>query len=125
MDFLDKFLGIALAPAREIEGLRMAARSAARQHAHRVSDIRERMDDLEEWIGELSLLNQTLLRLLLARGAFTKENFHAVFRELDLLDGVKDGKLSKPPLAREAKEREGPAGRSGKPHRVRREDPRE
>jgi hypothetical protein len=77
----------------QVDGLRSACRSAARRHAEEVEDLSRRMEDVEAWIGELTLLNQTLLRLLLARGAFTKEHFQAVFRELDLMDGVKDGKL--------------------------------
>jgi hypothetical protein len=131
MDFFDRFLGASLGINTEIDGLRQAARTAARQHAGRVRDIRERMDDLEDWIAEISLLNQTLLRLLLSRGSFTKEDFHAVFREIDLLDGVQDGKLAKPPLAKAASGREGrgegtraPEGNAGKPHGIRRHHPR-
>ena len=48
-----------------------------------------------ESVALLTLLFETLYNLLLSKGAITSEEFTAKFNELDLQDGVKDGKLRK------------------------------
>ncbi|MCU0722072.1 MAG: hypothetical protein MUC63_00380, partial [Planctomycetes bacterium] len=91
--------------ASQIDSLRNACRAAARKRTEEVTDVRRRLEDLEEWLGEIALLNQTLMRLLVARGVFTRETFQEACRQVDLLDGVRDGKLRKPPLAEKVPEK--------------------
>ena len=46
-------------------------------------------------IAELTLLVEVLYNLLLSKGIITSDEFKAKFEELDMQDGVKDGKLRK------------------------------
>ncbi len=51
--------------------------------------------DVVKAIGELSLLFETMYNLLTSKGVFTNEEFQKKFDELDMLDGVKDGRINK------------------------------
>ncbi|MEK6796346.1 MAG: hypothetical protein AABZ39_16315 [Spirochaetota bacterium] len=46
-------------------------------------------------IEELTLIVVTLTNLLFAKGIITSEEFNTKFNELDLKDGIKDGKMAK------------------------------
>lgn len=46
-------------------------------------------------IGELTLLFETLYNVLEKKGVFTQDEFKKEFDELDMSDGVKDGKLNR------------------------------
>ena len=73
-----------------------ALRRSAHRHQKRTPSKKkttERLDDLEDWLGELTLLNETTMRLLLAKKVFTKAELLKEIDTVDLLDGEKDGKL--------------------------------
>jgi hypothetical protein len=57
--------------------------------------LKARVEDLEGWLGELTLLNETTLRLLLTKKVFTLAELREALRDVDLLDGVRDGKLTR------------------------------
>lgn len=78
----------------DLEVLRRANRAAARRRERSVKNLKDRVEELEDWLGELALLNQTMLRMLLEKASFTKEELARVMREVDLLDGVADGKVT-------------------------------
>lgn len=63
--------------------------------------LEERVSELEDEIGRLVLLNETLLRLLERKGHLNRNEFRALLVEVDLLDGVQDGQLRRktPPKA--------------------------
>jgi hypothetical protein len=46
-------------------------------------------------VSELALLFETMYNVLVSKGIFTNDEFKAKFDELDLQDGVKDGKLNR------------------------------
>ena len=55
-----------------------------------------RVGDLEDQVAQLTLLNEALLRILEKKGVFARDEFRALLVEVDLEDGVHDGKLSRP-----------------------------
>lgn len=56
----------------------------------------ERIEELENQVGELALLCRSLLTLLRENGTVNPEQFQEVFNRLDAEDGTVDGKISKP-----------------------------
>lgn len=58
----------------------------------------ERIADLEQELGETALLLRALTELCLARGVLTAEELSARAEELDLLDGVADGRIGEQPF---------------------------
>lgn len=58
-----------------------------------------RIRNLEEEIDHLTLINEALLRMLEKKGVILRDEFRALLVEVDLEDGVHDGKLSKPESA--------------------------
>lgn len=68
------------------------------QMLRQVNSVREatkRVEELTEIVGEMNLVCHALLRVLVAKGILTKEDFESAFHEADLEDGVADGKLTK------------------------------
>lgn len=55
--------------------------------------INERIVNLESFIGQIALIFRTLYDLGIEKGTFVKDDFKKKFDELDLIDGVKDGKI--------------------------------
>jgi len=61
-------------------------------------DQGERLRDLEHQIARLNLLNQALWELLRARLGLADADLERLIREVDLRDGVADGKMTVTPL---------------------------
>jgi hypothetical protein len=61
-----------------------------------VRGLEDRVAELEEDIGVLALFVRTTQRLLIEKGVFSKEEFGAALRAIDLQDGKADGKYTKP-----------------------------
>jgi hypothetical protein len=59
-----------------------------------------RIRNLEDEIDHLTLINEALLRLLEKKGVIVRDEFRSLLVEVDLEDGVHDGKLAKPGAAR-------------------------
>jgi hypothetical protein len=60
--------------------------------------LQRRVRDLEHEIQRLNLLNQSLWELLKERARFTDQQLEAKIKEVDLRDGVEDGRMSETPL---------------------------
>jgi hypothetical protein len=57
-------------------------------------DARARVRDLEHEVGRLKLLNQALWELLREKMGVTDAELEARVTEVDLRDGIKDGRMS-------------------------------
>ena len=53
-----------------------------------------RIRNLEDEIDHLTLINEALLRMLEKKGVLARDEFRALLVEVDLEDGVHDGKLA-------------------------------
>jgi hypothetical protein len=89
--------------AREFNRLddtRRARRKASRrhrsQHASERAALSNRIDELEQDLGEAVLLLRTMSDLCVAKGVISAEEIMAKAEELDAQDGVIDGRMSKP-----------------------------
>lgn len=87
-------------------GLAAAANAgeAARQNS-RITQVdqtslmmKTELTDLKEQVERLALLNQSLWELLRDKIGVTDGDLEAKIREVDLRDGIPDGKLSQHPL---------------------------
>lgn len=54
-----------------------------------------RIAELQQDVGELALLSKTLMRLLLEKGVCTGKELEDLMREIDMEDGVADGRVTK------------------------------
>jgi hypothetical protein len=75
----------------DIDNLRT---SSLRMRSKVVNDSR-RIGDLEDQLAHLTLINETLLRILEKKNVIVREEFRSLLVEVDLEDGVHDGKLNK------------------------------
>jgi hypothetical protein len=64
-----------------------------------------RIRNLEDEIDHLTLINEALLRMLEKKGIFARDEFRSLLVEVDLEDGVHDGKLAPPAPAAPAASR--------------------
>ncbi|MHC5035686.1 MAG: hypothetical protein ACYTHM_00085 [Planctomycetota bacterium] len=94
------------------ETVRQKARQVFQSQKKSVRTLKSRVENLEDRLGELTLLNHTMVRLLLQKKVFSWAELLAVIKEVDLLDGVEDGKLSKKPA--EKKKKSSPKGSRSK-----------
>ena len=78
----------------DLERLRRASESAARQMriTRRAHD--ERIESLEREVGELALLCRALMGMLKEQGHFDAAAFNAALDKIDLEDGVRDGRVT-------------------------------
>jgi hypothetical protein len=70
--------------------------SATRMQRNVVQDSR-RIADLEDQVAHLALINEALLRILEKKEVFARDEFRSLLVEVDLEDGVHDGKLNRAP----------------------------
>ncbi len=81
---------------QDIENLKQHEFALSQRAAREAGRIR----NLEEEIDHLTLINEALLRMLEKKGVIVRDEFRALLVEVDLEDGVHDGKLAKPAPAR-------------------------
>jgi hypothetical protein len=62
----------------------------------KVADDAARIVELEDQVAHLTLISEALLRMLEKKGTFARDEFRALLVEVDLEDGVHDGKLAPP-----------------------------
>ena len=67
-----------------------------RQLRSRDREVQKRIDELEKENDELKLCLAGLVRLLIQRGAFSREDLVALIEEIDREDGVADRKTEGP-----------------------------
>jgi hypothetical protein len=66
-------------------------------HAARVAkNLAGRVEQLEDEVARRTLLNETVLRLLERKGVLPRAEFRSLLVEIDLEDGVMDGKRAPP-----------------------------
>ena len=83
----------------DIENLKSSARqmqSTEYRMRRKVLNDSQRIGDLEDQVAHLTLINEALLRMLEKKNAFGRDEFRALLVEIDLEDGVHDGKLARP-----------------------------
>lgn len=71
------------------------AQSAATRAEMKASTLEARVRELEHHIERLSLLNQALWELLRDRARLTDAQLEQKAHEIDLRDGVEDGRMTK------------------------------
>lgn len=74
------------------------ARAASSRAQSKAQNLEQRMLELEHHIGRLSLLNQALWELLRERAKLTDAQLEEKAREIDLRDGVEDGRMTDTPM---------------------------
>lgn len=79
----------------DIEDLKRRAATIADQQRSRTRESQERIEQLEQEVGELALLCRALLTILRENGTIRPEAFEEVLRKIDLEDGVLDGKVTR------------------------------
>ncbi len=72
--------------SREIEELQMQVNHAP-DHTRALQAMQARLNQVE-------LLNRSLIELLTAKGVLTEQELSVMMQQVDLLDGVEDGKIS-------------------------------
>lgn len=84
---------------QDIDNLRrssMVLRSKMIRDGGRIRNLEAEIDDLADQVGHLTLINEALLRMLEKKGVILRDEFRSLLVEVDLEDGVHDGKLTKP-----------------------------
>ncbi len=79
--------------ARSLNQLDATAERRRRQASSQRIDIRSRCSELEDDVGRLALLVHALAEACVRKGVLWREEIAAMVTEVDLLDGVADGKL--------------------------------
>lgn len=72
----------------------LEAREARASELAKDLDLRSRVKELDDKVGRLALLNQALWELLKTRLQCTDQDLENLAREIDLRDGMEDGKIS-------------------------------
>ena len=62
----------------------------------KVADDAARVRELEDQVAPLTLINEALFRILEKKGVFARDEFRSLLVEVDLEDGVHDGKRLPP-----------------------------
>lgn len=97
MDFWDRLFDNEYKRRADIDSLRKTARrqGIARYRDREQMDAQEqRIERLEEHVGELALLCRTLLTVLRENESIKPEHFEKVMNEIDAEDGVVDGMIT-------------------------------
>lgn len=97
-DLLGFLNGKGILSNQDLQTAKAQAGDVGVQMLHQVNTVREatkKVEELTEIVGEMNLVCHTLLRVLVAKGLLTREDFEAAFHEADMEDGVADGKLTK------------------------------
>ena len=102
MDFWNFLFDSEYRQRADIESLKRMSieRKGARQRdRNRIKNQEERIQQLEDQVGELALLCRSLLTVLREDGTVAPERFEQVLSQIDAEDGVIDGKITpgKPP----------------------------
>lgn len=84
---------------RRLADATTASNMRARVNAVRVDASREsnqkRIEELEDEVSQLTIVVEALLEKLNEKGSFTREELAAKIAEIDLRDGLADGKITK------------------------------
>lgn len=64
----------------------------------KVSELKREVRDLKEFVGKMALMNQALWEILRDRLQLSDEDLAAIAEEIDMRDGVQDGKITETAL---------------------------
>ena len=79
--------------AQELNRMEDRVRRMRSSSARSDTNLRNRIDELEDDLGRLSLLTHALAEACVRKGIFNREEISSIADELDLLDGRADGRL--------------------------------
>lgn len=79
--------------AREFGRMDVQMRRRARTARKGRVQIRKQVDELEEDLGRIALLCRALAEVCIKKGVLTHNELAAMIGEVDLADGVQDGRL--------------------------------
>ena len=71
---------------------RQLASRSARRNASKVQTLEAQVEELQEEVGALQLITRALLQTLEATPDWDAETFKAALQQIDLEDGIEDGK---------------------------------
>ena len=57
---------------------------------------KKQLEGLDEEVAEVTIFQQAIMRLLIEKGILTPQEIADKVREIDLEDGVEDGRITKP-----------------------------
>lgn len=97
MDFWNYLFDNEYKQRADIQGLKkhsLVWKQAQQRARRQVDDQQQRIDELENQLGELALLCRSLLTVLREDGTIKPERFHEVMNRIDAEDGTLDGKIT-------------------------------
>jgi hypothetical protein len=97
MDFWDHLFDNEYKQRADIESLKrssLARKRGRMRDRQQVQDLQQRIEELEDQVGELALLCRSLLTVLREDGTVQPERFQEVMHRMDAEDGVVDGKIT-------------------------------
>ena len=97
MDFWSHMFDNDYRQRADIESLKRLAKNRRAMRAGGIQKIAsndQRIEQLEEQVGELALLCRALLTVLRETSAVDPEHLHRVMERIDAEDGVVDGKIT-------------------------------
>ncbi|MEE2937932.1 MAG: hypothetical protein VYA84_18240 [Planctomycetota bacterium] len=94
MDFWTNLFDNNYRQRADVEALKRQSKNRAAVDYRRIGDQQDRIDALEDQVGELALLCRSLLTLLREDGTVKPERLEEVMRRMDAADGVIDGKIT-------------------------------
>jgi hypothetical protein len=100
---------------KELDRIDANVRRMRMSSARSDAGLRDRIAELEDDLGRLTLLTHALAEACVRKGIFTREEIAAIADELDLLDGRADGQLD-PAALRGPDEQRSPSRQSPEDH---------
>ncbi|MDG2224132.1 MAG: hypothetical protein P8L85_22310 [Rubripirellula sp.] len=101
MDFWTNLFDSDYRQRADIEALKRKSKTRDFQEFKRMGGQQDRIDALEDQVGELALLCRSLLTLLRENGTVKPERLEEVMTRMDAADGVVDGKFTPEPKPNE------------------------
>ncbi|HZE95517.1 MAG TPA: hypothetical protein VE981_00675 [Planctomycetota bacterium] len=98
MSVLDRLYDNDRLQREDIENLKrtgVALRGKMIRDGGRIRNLQDEVDHLTSQLDHLTLISEALLRMLEKKGVILRDEFRALLVEVDLEDGVHDGKLSR------------------------------
>ncbi len=92
-------------PTKHVRDLKKRLGHQNRSARRRRVDINKRVEALEEELGRITLLCRALSDILVSRESVSLQELAELMNEIDLEDGVADGKVTKIPEKRPKKTR--------------------
>ena len=102
MDFWTHLFDNEYRQRADIESLKQSSIKKKRRDQRTIQNQQDRIEALEDQVGELALLCRSLLTVLREDGTVRPERFEEVMKQMDAEDGVVDGKFTPEPPAEDS-----------------------